>query len=340
MHKLTILLVLTFVFFQCSHSSQSKGTSSGDELPNWVHNPHDSYPKSMYLVGIGSGDTRTSAENNAIGAISKIFQAKVDVDETVLEEYLEDNKGISFTSQILNKTRVGSNQELKNITIEKSFFYQKEGLYYVLAYMDRLETEELFRSDIERNNQRTSEFYQKYQNADNKLSRYAYLQKAINLQEINRVLDAQYRIISTMGESIEPPVAMSQLLQNRRDLLNQISVAVNVTGDHQQEITDYIKSVIGRIGFKISDSQPDFEIKASLDMRPTNLNREDVTGYNWKLTLDVFDVANQYGLNTFSLKNRTLAISEDQAISKTMNTIESGLNKTFYQQFTQYLQSL
>lgn len=334
------LLIFTLLLFQCTYSSQKKETSSGDQLPNWVHHPHDSYPQSMYLVGIGTGDTRTAAENNAIGAISKIFQAKVDVDETLLEEYLEDKEGISFTSQMLNKTRIGSDQQLKNITIEKSFFYEKEGLYYVLAYLDRLETEELYQSDIENNNQRSLEYFNSYQNADNKLSRYAYLQKAINLQQVNRVLDAQYQIINVSGETIEPPIPMSELLQERRELLNQIIVNVNVTGEYQQEIKDYINSVIGRIGFKMNDSQPDFKITGSLDLRPTHLNRDDVTGYNWKLTLDVYDTVNQYGLNTFSLKNRTLGISKDQAIAKMMNTIESNLNKEFYQQFTQYLQTL
>ena len=337
--KRLISLFIFLVLFQCSHSSQNKGTSSGDQLPNWVHHPHDSYPQSMYLVGIGTGDTRTSAENNAIGAIAKIFQAKVDVDETLVQEYLEDKQGLSFTSQMLNKTRVGSNQELKNITIEKSFFYEKEGLYYVLAYLDRLETEELFRTEIERNNRRTGEYYDQYQAADNKLSRYAYLQKAINLQEVNRVLDAQYQIINVSGEPINPPIPMSQLQQTRRQLLNQISVAVNVSGSHEQEITDYIKSVIGRIGFKINSS-PDFEINATLDLMRASLNRDDVIGYNWNLTLDVFDTVNQYGLNTFSLKNRTMGISENQAIAKMMNTIQTKLNRDFYQQFTEYLHSL
>ncbi len=333
------LFILVLLFFQCS-GLHHQNIQAKDRLPEWVHNPHSSYPQSMYLVGIGTGDTRSDAENNAIGSISKIFQAKVDVDETLLEQYLESNEGTQFTSQMLNKTRVGSQQQLKNIKIAQSFFYEDEGLYYVLAYLDRMETEELYRADIERNHAKIADYYNNYQQSQDKLGQYAFLQKAIDLLHINEILYAQYEIINVTGEAIEPPVSLSELEKQRMALLNQISVALTVTGENQQEIATYLQETLGKTGFKIVESDADFSFNSHFELTPADLNRENITGYNWRLSIEVRDHVNQFTLKTFTLKNRTMGISDDQAMAKIMTIVQKELNNNFYNQFMDYIRKL
>ncbi|MBD3384414.1 hypothetical protein GF407_05735 [candidate division KSB1 bacterium] len=332
------LLIMLFLF-QCTYS-QKQSIEKGGQLPQWVHEPHKSYPQSMYLVGIGSGDTRLDAENVAIGNIAKIFQATVKVDETLLENYLESDEQSRFTTQMLNKTRVTSNQDLKNITIAKSFFYENEGLYYVLAYLDRMETEELYRQDMESNIDKAMSFYNAYKESQNKLSRYVFLQKAIDLLRLNEALNTHYQIISTMGDKIQSPLPLEEMERDRLALLNQIGVEVIVNGDKESEIRDYLHQVVGKIGFKIVQSDADFTFDARFDLNPADLGRDDITGYNWKLTTDVHDNVNNYMLRSFTLKNRTMAISPDQALAKIMNTVQKELNSDFNRQFMEYIRKL
>lgn len=337
--KLYYFPLVLFVLFQCTYS-QKHDLQKGDQLPQWVHQPHKSYPKSLYLVGIGSGDTRRDAENVAIGNIAKIFQAKVDVDETLLENYLESDDQTRFSTQMLNKTRVTSNQKLKNITIARSFFYEKEGLYYVLAYLDRMETEELYRQDIESNNHQAEQYYRSFKQSQNKLSRYAWLQKAIDLLQVNKALNSHYQIISTMGEKIEPALDLQELQKQQRDLLNRIGVEVKVNGDRTAEIRDYLHEMVGKVGFKIIESGADFTFDSRFELLPADLKRNDIVGFNWKLTTDVRDNINNTMLRSFTLKNRTMAISRDQAVAKIMNAIQQELNTTLYTQFMDYIRTL
>ena len=332
-------LVIFFLFFHCS-GLHNQNIQAKDRLPEWVHEPHSSFPESMYLVGIGTGDTRSDAENNAIGSIAKIFQAKVNVDETLLEQYLETNESTQFTSHMLNKTRVASQQQIKNIKIAESFFYEDEGLYYVLAYLDRMETEELYRTDIESNHAKVTDYYKNFQKSHDKLVQYAFLQKAIDLMHINEILQAQYNIINVTGEAIEPPVSLSELEKQRLALLNRISVVLSVSGDQQQEITTYLKETIGKTGFKIVESDADFSFNSQFELTPADLNRDNITGYNWRLSIEVHDYVNQFTLKTFTLKNRTMGISKDQAIAKIMTSVQKELNNTFYNQFIDYIRKL
>ncbi|MBD3224023.1 MAG: hypothetical protein GF313_04800 [Caldithrix sp.] len=334
------VLTLFFTFLlSCTYAQKQKPTT-GDQQPEWVHHPHKKYPKSMYLVGIGTGDTRADAENNAIGSISKIFQADVRVDETLVENYLETKDEASFTSQMLNKTKVGSRQNIKNITIAESFFDESEGLYYVLAYLDRSDTEEIYKKEMADNYQTVQKYYDNYQASSNKLNRYAFLQNAINIMKINELLKAQYQIITISGSMPKAPVLLSDLEKERLELLNNITVIIKGKGAHQREMEDYLKEVVGKIGFKVVNQQADFLFDYHLETSKANLNRQNITGYNWQLAIEVKDNLNNYALKTFNLSNRTMGISDDQATAKMLSIIRSRLTENFHQQFVDYLRQL
>ncbi len=332
-----LIIITLFQFCQCTYA-QKQGQENS--LPNWVHHPHEIYPEAMYIVGVGSGDTRSDAENNAIGSIAKVFQSDIKVDETLIEKYVESDESASFTSQMLNRTAVGSRQNLKNITIDKSYFSERDGLYYVLAYLDRMKTEEVYREDIEKNYASVERFHANYRESDDKLHRFTFLQKAIDVMQITEVLQDQYQIINVSGQQIEPPMPLSLLQKEKKELLNNISVTLMGEGNYQNEIADYIKETVGKIGSVITEHNADFNFNYELDVSPANLNRNDVVGYNWKLTLEVFDNINDQALKAFNIKNRTMGISEDQAKAKMMLIIQDKLNKDFYNQFMEYISAI
>lgn len=341
-----LLLTAFFILFSCATYAQ-KSAPSDDEsssIPAWADNPHRFYPKELYIVGVGTGDTRKAAEDNAIGTIAKVFQSDVKVDQTLIENYMESESksgsDLSFTSQMLNRTSVASQQKLKNIRIEKAQFCSTDGLHYVLAVLDRAETEELYKKDIKNNDNKISEYFKNYKNSPNKLNKFAFLSKAKTITDINEILRQQYQIISVTGEEVPASIKKSELDKEMRSLLDQISVALTSTGETPAEVGDYVKETVGKIGFKIVEGSGDFIFKYSLDLQPANLGRKNTTGYNWKLTIEVKDNINNYSLKAFNINSRTIGISQEAARAKIMNKVKNELNNNFYKQFLNYINSL
>ncbi|MGD9897693.1 MAG: LPP20 family lipoprotein [Calditrichaceae bacterium] len=329
------------ILSSCAAPKVGKNLSTDGKVPGWIDHPYDSYPASRYIVGVGSGDTRANAENNAIGSISKVFQSKVSVDETVLQNYYENKQGVTANSEIINKTNIKSGQALKNITIDKSYYSSSEGLYYVLAYLNRLDTEDIYQQEIEENYKLVSDYYYEYKTSENKLVKFAYLMRASDLMDVNELLLSQFKIISVTGETIEAPVPVSQIMNEKVKLLSMITVRLNPDGGQSENAAAYLKQVIGKIGFKIvEDQRADFDINYRFTFAPASLGRNDVSGNNWQLALDIKDNINQFTLKTFTFANRTMGISEDQAYEKMMTALKKELDQSFYKQFIEYIRSI
>ena len=88
------------------------------------------------------------------------------------------------------------------------------------------------------------------------------------------------------------------------------------------------------------NSQGDFSMNYSLNIEPTDINRENVVAYNWKLTIEVKDNINNYSLKSFNQSKRSTAISEGEAKSRIMRTVQTELNNKFYKDFQSYLNSM
>lgn len=338
-----LFLIGMLAVLNCTYA-QKTNQIKGEGLPGWVNEPHKFYSEAKYLVGVGSGDTRNAAEKDAIANIARVFRANVKVDQTVIENYLEtqgkSGSELSVSSQLLKQTTIAANEELKNVKVDQAYFSQSEGIYYALAYLDRAETAELYRQDMAANDAKIQEHFANYKSSANKLHRFASLSKAKAVSAINDILDQQYQII-TAGQTAPPPtISVNELDKEMRQLLDQIGVTLNPAAGTAEEVGDYLKETIGKFGFKIMSGAADFSFKYGLEINPTQLNQPNMVGFNWKLTIQVNDNVNQFALKSFNIEKRTVGISEGEARAKIMRAVRSELEKNFYKQFLNYINSL
>ena len=345
--SIVILIILHLLCLLSCASAPPKSNSNVttlSDLPEWINNPNSLYPDSRYIVGVGSGDTRQAAEKDAVGNIAKVFQSAITVDQTVIENYLEveENKqsSASFSSQMLNRTSVTSQQDLKNIKIDKVHFSSKDGLYYVLAYLNRAETALLYEQDIKNNDNKIVEYFNNYKSSQNKLNKYGNLAKCKTITAINDVLRNQYQVLTKGQAEVPVSIPISEIDKSMTELLNTITVALYPSKDTPSEVGDYLKEVVGKIGFKVVNTQGDFSMNYSLDIEPTNIDRENLVAFNWKLTIEVKDNVNNYSLKSFNHNKRSTAVSEGEAKSRIMRTVREQLNNQFYKEFKKYLNSL
>ncbi|HID39229.1 MAG TPA: hypothetical protein EYP36_06915 [Calditrichaeota bacterium] len=336
----SVSFILLSVMFALACSPSQKTMRQEGEKPEWIDNPYKLFPKSMYLVGVGTGDTREAAENNAFGSIAKIFRSKIQVQQSVYEQFLETNEQFSSTSQLKRRTTVGADEELKNIRTEHTYFSPNEGLYYALAVLDRSETEAMYENELQDNDQKIGEFYELYKKSNNKIHMYTYLAKALALDEQNRAIEQKLDIIAVQKFQREPAVSSRTLHEAMRSLLDRITVRLQAEEGTPEELQDYMREMIGKLGFKMVDGSADFTFNYSLSLKEANLQRDDATGFNWKLTVVIKDNIKGYTLKAFNVEKRTLGISEEQARAKVLRSVRKECTENLYKQFVAYLTSV
>jgi len=338
MKSLSFILLSVMFVFACSSSQNT--VRQGDEKPEWIDNPYKLFPKSMYLVGVGTGDTREAAENNAFGSIAKIFRSKIQVQQSVYEQFLETDTQFSSTSQLKRRTTVGADEELKNIRTEQTYFSPNEGLYYALAVLDRSETEAMYEEELQENDRKIGELYGLYKKSNNKIHQYTYLAKALALDGQNQAIEQKLDIIAVQKFQREPSVSSRTLQEEMRSLRERITVQLQPEEGTPDEVQDYMREMIGKLGFKMVNGNADFIFTYSLTLKPANLQRNDATGFNWKLTVVVKDNTKGYTLKAFNVEKRTLGISEEQAQAKVLRSVHKECTENLYKQFVAYLTSL
>jgi len=335
--KIVFLLAVVF-FTNCTYAQKNIELEKG-AMPDWVTAPYSEYSEQKYIVGVGSGDTRKAAEFDAAGNISRVFKSKIEVDETVVENYLENETELTASSEMLKKTSVNSEQELKNIIIERAYFSEKQGVYYVLAYMDRAETARLYKQDIGKNNKKIMQHYADFESSDNKLHKFAFLKKALLLTDINDILNQQFQIL-TFGSQVPASVTKNELEKSLMELKDKITVQLVPDAGTPEGVGDYLKEMIGKFGFKMINGAADFTFQYGLDVKETNINRANTEALSWKLTLRVKDNVNNSTLKAFNLKKRTVAVSHEEARSRMMLKVQNALSKKFYKKFNNYILSI
>ncbi|RLD15716.1 hypothetical protein DRI50_03585 [candidate division KSB1 bacterium] len=336
------IILLSLQLTHCIYAQKGASLEKGTKLPVWVNAPYDVFPQSQYIVGVGSGDTREAAEKNAVSEIAKVFQSNIQVDETLIESALEHTKGnrteLTTNSQMYNQTQITSNLELKNIKVERVFFSEKEGMYYALAVLNRAETAQLYRKDFNENDQLLQKYFRQAEQESNKLHKLSDLNKSYALFEVNRLINEKYKVL-TGGQSLQPSVSENQLKQALRKAREAIAIQLQAAPGTPKEVGDYLKELIGNLGFKISDKPADFVLRYQLERKPTNLNRPGIVAFNWQLTVQLSDRINNVTLKTFTVSKRTAAISEGEANARILRTVKMQLQNRFYRQFLDYLNS-
>ncbi len=317
-------------------------TVRSKDAPNWVADKDSVYPNDKYLAEIGEGDSLSGAKANAAGAIAQVFRTQVTVDSSVRTRYTEITGEGDVLLDMAAQTDVDQNisqsadESLSNLKYGESW-QNDMGKVYTIAYLDRAETGNLYRQRIIQNDNRVMELVEQSRAQEEGLRRYAYIDAALVMAEVNVTLVEQLEIINMpMSRTILHPYDLGDLRTEKADQAAAIRVKIEVSGDENTQIEDFLIDWVTDNGFSaVSDG--DMFLSAVLSVKPVQLNN----GYEnlgWELNLNFLD---SRGIPAVTLpkQSRSSGISQTAAQARLLQDIGGVINKDFDRTFIQYLNS-
>ncbi len=312
------------------------------EEPEWLTNPKSLYPDTMYLSSLGEGDTRASAENDAAGNLSRVFESKIKVDQTYRERYKELTRGTATETEDISELNknigVQSQQTLYNIQFGESYTDGK-GRVHVIAYLDRLRTGEIYSSKIEQNANQVSWYLDKKKSSNDPLTKYALQNAAIIVATNNQVLLEQLRIISpNMADFIDMPYDLTELQATLKEMGKSVRVSVTIKGDQDMKITNLLKEMLNEAGFGLADDGY-LKVTGDIGYEKVDLGKSDEKFVRWEITLDL-DTQKGDNLIHYYEKGREGHISYPEAMERSVREIEKKLSKQFIGKLNDYIDGL
>ena len=340
MQNKIILYLIIFGLLSCGASTKTTASKNPDERPNWIDNPTSSYPDSKYLTATGLADTKTAAEDNARGNISKIFQSKINLDQTLIENVTETETEFSKSMNMLTNTNVKSNQTLKNIKIGESWFSPNEGRYYVLAYLNSMETAMIYTEEMDQNLNIAQNAYKKSSEQSSAFARYAYLSKGKDALAINKLLEGQLRIISPHTAYMQEEGLENKVSESLRKAKDEITCAVIVEGEMADDVAASLRALIAKFGFPVVDTADRSKLvfRANVKVDPTTLSTPG-TFYLYYLTIDMEDRINNNSLETYTVQGREGHVNESSAKGRVIWAMNKKIEKEYYKKINKYIKS-
>ena len=108
------IFVLCFSVFLYNCAGNSVANSAGvppvnadKAKPAWVDSPEAVYNRNSFVAGVGAGNERGTAEQNALAALSSIFHQSLREEETITSSYQEAVKNGAAAGWIENTSVEG-----------------------------------------------------------------------------------------------------------------------------------------------------------------------------------------------------------------------------------------
>jgi len=304
--------------------------------PVWVENPKTVYPDNEYLSAVGAGDTRRAAENAAAGNLARIFEARIESDERLLDQTRENGKQFQRTTDFTSDINILSDQTLYNIQHAEAWKDQS-GRYHAVAYLNRRETARIYRDKITEQTTRVEFLKPSADHTADPLKKYATLRTANRHAAEADQLRRQLSVIHPPSASA-PPYSINELQTALAAAAKQIPVHIRINGDADQRITAILEQFITGYGFIIGQP-PVLSIDGNIAVNDTGERDHGLTFVRFELDLKIKDAQNNV-LISITEKGREAHKTLGQARQRSYRTLENAIQANGANRLDAYFETL
>lgn len=333
----TVCLIVGALVTSCATGAQAQT----ERAPEWYIERASVYPDSTYLTAVGSGESRRAAENDAAGALARVFASNVRV-ESFAEQRYREIVGTSADYSENERTavqavEVESRQQLRNIRFSDAYT-DATGRVHILAYIHRQQTATIYRGIIDANTRQIERLVERAAHAPTVVRRYAYLSAADVVRLNNELYIDQLRIISPAAAGLGGFGISAERLANLiDDAAEQMVFAVHVFGDDSGRVGAAIRRQISLRNFAVRDTG-EIRVIGAVTLEPVEINPR-YRSVRWVLEVDLIDERGET-LVTAAHDGRENAITDAEAVNFAYREIESTIRDHFIADMIRYFDSL
>ncbi len=311
------------------------GVPHAQDKPDWLDGRSFKYPDSQYLVGVGSGDDRRSAKQDAHAAIGKIFEAGIKQEIQEMGKYLhmdaqsdsQIRSGVERLFQIKKMIKTSAQELLKGVQIVETWVDSTQ-VVYRLAVLDRQRARTILQEQINQEEETIFEMYsatleEKMGVAPDKLAVarnwYATIQAIIR----RGIYDVALRIVNHGDTGVRFEVSMASVGPKLQEYLHQnFNVSVEIEGPPQ--VRKVLVDLLARQGLSVLSSpsaSTDIAIKGKVTFTKADLPAKKRKFVRWNMEMDLLDARQGKTIGSVNRSGREAHLSGTEARVRALRTI-------------------
>jgi hypothetical protein len=249
-----LLLILPLALAACA--SGGAKPSSGGPKPAWVEGESPRFPRSRFIVGVGSADDENAAAERARGEIARVFNADVTATTGTEESetsLTQDGKTKStFAQHVSQQVQTVAKKALEGSDVVERWKDPASGRFYALAALPKAEallavTEKLHSLDEE-----ASTYKAKLDAAGDRFEKAKAAAKLSALLKARAPLESEHRVLG--GGPAESSLDAGAARSAAAAALAALNVVVSADGDGARELTTGLVAGLNASGLSAKPS--------------------------------------------------------------------------------------
>ena len=316
-----------------------------EERADWVEGPSHKYPSGRYLTGVGIGDERQKAEDNARAEIAKVFYSRIDAITKISQEYLQSVSGTTTSESgrmsVQNILKVSTHKVLSGVQIAEIYHESKpSNSFFALAVLDREQSMIILRNKINMLDKDIQTQLDRVERVSDQLSKIKELKAALETHLLRQAYDTELVIVNPSGQGINPPVAFVDIKNRLTDILaKEFRIRLEVKGDRAQDLQEALADALTQEGFSLSgaNEKANVLVKGSIEIKPLKQISEQWKYVRWKTAFDLVDLKGDSVFGSISDTGREGHLSLPQAQDRALLKIKKNLLPKVSQEIARYI---
>ena len=319
-----------------------QATSGGPE-PRWVLDPYTVYSRNNYLAAVGFAANRADAETRAFAALTAIFGQSIQSNYEIATIYSEAvRSGIVTVSDNTSITDTVVTAAMLDRLVGAeigSVWNDGRGTVYALAYLNRQEAIAIYSEMISMNLVNIENLITMSSAEKNTFDGYARYKLAALISGIN----AQYASVVTQAGGSVSSLNMTNadaLTIEASNIIRNIAVEVQVTGDRGNRVRDAFAGVLNAEGLRTRGTNPPYTLEVTINMEEAVFPGNTNSFARFTVSAELVEKATDTVLLPFNFTDRaghtTLAQAENQAFI----LMERMINERYPSLLKEYLAAL
>lgn len=311
----------------------STGALFAEGKPDWVDGSSARYPDVSYIVGVGLGDSRPSAENSAYAALARVFRAQIHSTSRGAEDFRQTEKGkkieIDRTIDIQDQTEVSTDKVLEEVRIAERWADPVSKVNYALAVLDRAKAASHLRQKSLAAGMEAKEWAERARKSSDPLAQIRALRKAILAARLAEGYDADLRVTQPAGTAGPLPLVSAAELSNQlTTLLDQhFRIGVHLTGPHADAVQNAILAGLHEKGFT-GGSREDIVIGGDVGFEEVDLKDPQWHYVRWTAHLTLTQKETEKVFGSITRSGREGQLSSTEADRKALIALQSEMTQT------------
>lgn len=298
--------------------------------PKWITEPYSVYPRDKYIVAVGEGSSKLSAQNKALNEITSFFGQSVESKITASEKFrnsVENNSSTTSSKSFLDKDlEVTVNQD-DLLGIEYPEFYQdkKHNDWYVIGVMDIKKACDIYTNKIIQN-EKTISILMDYTSKES-LTYISRVKQALLIAIENEKMNTRMYLMNSNSKlNITEAVKLKTELKLTAE---QLPIYVHFTND-DNTIASLYKELLKSEAFELSeDVNSKYRLEGTVEYLYSKSDDSTTSFCEARIKSQLVDTVTGDIYSPMNLTTREGAKNEELAKNRAIKTIQKKIKESF-----------